>query len=124
MTPKKPATHDVKVKERNGTRTGIVGGAWANEDGSFSIRLNPGVRLSWDDDLFVTLWPRAEADDPEIFTHAAVVDRLRAIVDRPELNNWERHAFPSMLARVNGGNGLTTAMAAAIVKACKRLGVA
>jgi hypothetical protein len=54
----RPPTYVVKVKERNGPATALVGVAWDNDDGSFHIILNPCVVLAWNDDMHITLFPK------------------------------------------------------------------
>lgn len=131
MKPKR-ATHDVKIKEKHGKRSGTVGAAWVNDDGSFSIQLNAGVTLSWQDDVYITVWPRGEGveENPEVDLDddepgsRLYVERLIEIVSRPELlNKWEKSAFPNMLDQVTAGRDLTPAQRSAVAKACKRLGV-
>lgn len=51
--PSKP-THRIKAKLPAGKGSTIVGSAWANVDGSISIKLHPGVVLRWDDGLLLT----------------------------------------------------------------------
>jgi hypothetical protein len=55
------ADYNVRIKQRAGDkpRANTVGGAWKNADGSISIVLDVGVSLSWKDDLFIGLFPRA-----------------------------------------------------------------
>lgn len=54
----KRPTHDLKAVPRAGGRGGIVGAAWLNDDGSFSIQLNTGIALRWDDGLLLRAFPR------------------------------------------------------------------
>jgi len=51
---------DLRLKVRSRTNLdeqAVVGAAWTNPDGSVSIRLNPGVTLSWNDGLQITAFP-------------------------------------------------------------------
>jgi hypothetical protein len=50
----------VKVKERNSEARTQIGAAWAREDGSVTIKLNPCVVISWKDDVYITLYPRSK----------------------------------------------------------------
>jgi len=55
FVPRKP---DYKIKVQTPQkRSGEVGIGWLNQDGSVSIRLNPGVSLRWDDDLSIVAFP-------------------------------------------------------------------
>lgn len=54
--PVKP-THKIRVKVRDSDRTSDVGVAWDRGDGSFSLQLNIGTVLKWDDPLFISLFP-------------------------------------------------------------------
>lgn len=56
LVPKKP-THKLKAKLRDGSATNDVGVAWMRQDGSFSVQLNVGVSLRWDDPLILSLFP-------------------------------------------------------------------
>lgn len=47
----------IRAKQRNGAAGGTVGVGWKNENGSFSIALNVGIVLKWDDDLIITAFP-------------------------------------------------------------------
>jgi hypothetical protein len=52
--PSKP-THIIKAMVRaDEKKTGRVGAAWLNADGSISIHLDVGVTLSWNDGLMIT----------------------------------------------------------------------
>ena len=67
MSGKKP-THNLRIKERmahgeRAARKGTIGAGWQNEDGSFTISLNPGVVLSWSDDVHLGLFPRTDGGD-------------------------------------------------------------
>lgn len=54
--PVKP-THKIRVKVRDTDRSSDVGVAWDRGDGSFSLQLNIGTVLKWDDDLHISLFP-------------------------------------------------------------------
>ncbi len=54
--PLKP-THKIRAKVRDSDRTSDVGVAWDRGDGSFSLQLNIGTVLKWDDSLFISLFP-------------------------------------------------------------------
>lgn len=47
MSGKKP-THELCVKDLESQDRGKIGVAWENEDGSFTIRLNPCTSLTYD----------------------------------------------------------------------------
>lgn len=54
--PRKP-DYKIKAMTRPNVapkRDGVIGCAWANEDGSLSIRLDPFVTVSGGDDLIIT----------------------------------------------------------------------
>ena len=46
-----------------------VGAAWRTTSSAgvkgLSLRLNPGVRISWDDELWLTLWPNEDKRSEE-----------------------------------------------------------
>jgi hypothetical protein len=48
---------NLSVKPKDGRMGNKVGAAWKNDDGSISISLNVGVTLSWNDELFIGLFP-------------------------------------------------------------------
>jgi hypothetical protein len=48
---------NLSAKPRDGRPGNKVGAGWINDDGSISISLNIGVTLSWNDDLFLGLFP-------------------------------------------------------------------
>jgi hypothetical protein len=48
---------NLSAKPRDGRPGNKVGAGWINDDGSISIALNVGVTLSWNDDLFLGLFP-------------------------------------------------------------------
>ena len=56
-----------KLKE-DGASGSPVGAAWTTAPGprgaGISIKLNPGVRIGWDDELRLTLWPNVEWAEP------------------------------------------------------------
>lgn len=56
---KKP-DFNLSAKPRDGRLGGKVGAGWKNTDGSISIQLNVGVTLSWNDELFIGLFPAGE----------------------------------------------------------------
>lgn len=51
-----PDYHLKALNTRTGERTGKVGAAWENDDGSVSIKLDMFVTLAYDPDLLVTLF--------------------------------------------------------------------
>lgn len=51
-----PDYHLKALNTRTGERTGKVGAAWKNDDGSVSIKLDMFVTLMYDPDLLVTLF--------------------------------------------------------------------
>ena len=57
----KRPTHRIKALKPQTSETAKVynevGAGWVNDDGSFSISLNVGVTLSWNDGLTVTAFP-------------------------------------------------------------------
>ncbi len=65
MSAFKPRLPDyrIKVKTRveEGERyeAGEVGCAWQSDNGNITIKLNPGVVLSWNDGLVITAFPTA-----------------------------------------------------------------
>jgi hypothetical protein len=56
--------YKVSVKERNGSRKGVIGAAWLNENGSISIQLNPGTLLDYQTSLncHIKLFPYEHED--------------------------------------------------------------
>jgi hypothetical protein len=50
-------THRLKVLNKQTSQRAEVGAGWANEDGSFSIVLNPCVVLTDDPKYIITLFP-------------------------------------------------------------------
>lgn len=68
--PKRP-THTLKVAEpvpdgadAKAGRWTSAGVAWANNDGSLSIHLNPGIVLSWKDRLTIIAFPARPPQGP------------------------------------------------------------
>jgi len=51
-------THTLVVYERGGTQRCSAGVAWLEQNGSLTLKLNPGVRISWDDDVTLKLFPQ------------------------------------------------------------------
>jgi hypothetical protein len=69
MTDNKPKmpTHRLRIVTKKGVeprRTGTVGAAWQQEDGSFFIQLEAGVVLNWQDPVTLRLFPVADEDAP------------------------------------------------------------
>ena len=66
--PTKP-THRIKVQDKQTNASGVIGSAWLNASGSMSITLNPGVVLSWQDDVRITAFPvdskKLTTDEPD-----------------------------------------------------------
>jgi hypothetical protein len=48
---------NLSAKPKDGQPGCKVGAGWKNDDGSISIKLNVGTTLSWNDDLFLGLFP-------------------------------------------------------------------
>lgn len=60
-------THRLVIQEKNNKNSQTLAGvAWQNEKGWFSIRLNPGISLSYRDreDFFISLYPMTEGGGP------------------------------------------------------------
>ena len=64
IKPTRP-THVLMAKPMNGQKYSIIGAAWPmppfpgskDKGPSYRITLNPGVRISWDDELYFTIRP-------------------------------------------------------------------
>ena len=56
MAARKP-DFNLSAKPKDGQPGCKVGAGWKNDDGSISIKLNVGTTLSWNDDLFLGLFP-------------------------------------------------------------------
>jgi hypothetical protein len=48
---------NLSAKPKDGRPGNKVGAGWINDDGSISIALNVGTTLSWNDELFIGLFP-------------------------------------------------------------------
>ena len=57
--------YNVNAWNHNTDEKGRIGAAWANDDGTIGVKLNPFVRLDLSDDIQIMLFPR---DSPEEFT--------------------------------------------------------
>ena len=57
FVPRRPDMRLVLV-DRNHTKRRLEAGiAYKNEAGGFNLRLNPGVVIRWNDEVYLTLWP-------------------------------------------------------------------
>ena len=65
MASRTPDYHLKALNKRTGERTGKVGAAWRNEDGSVSIKLDMFVSLIYDPDLLLTLFVNDRPAAPE-----------------------------------------------------------
>lgn len=74
MSTKNP-DYILKVKPR-GEFQNVVGRAWSNSNGTFSIQLNTGVRLDWKDDVYILLAPKKKGKGEEIESESEFADRL------------------------------------------------
>ena len=63
FTPRRPE-YNVVVSEGPGHHWNRVGGAWLTDNGGFSIKLNPGVTLSWDDGLKIMMFSNEDTPPP------------------------------------------------------------
>jgi hypothetical protein len=71
FTPRQP-DFILAIKTKSGPeKKGRVGAGWKNDDGNITLQLNPGIVLSWKDDIFLSLFPadfkakRVEEPEPE-----------------------------------------------------------
>lgn len=64
LKPRKP-DYKLKVMDKTNKNNGTIGVAWLNQDGSVSIRINPGTFLHYNPNLAITLFPNdSEGYDP------------------------------------------------------------
>ena len=70
MSQGRPPDFRLSIKHRVTGAAGVVGAAWKDDRGFLSIRLNPGVVLSWQDDVYINLFPIE--DTPKFRTPRAV----------------------------------------------------
>lgn len=65
----KMPTHQLKLKSRDPDSPvqSTVGVGWLNSAGGISVKLNPGVSLSWllNDDFMLTVWPLEDEEDED-----------------------------------------------------------
>jgi hypothetical protein len=59
MSVGKRPDYFLTAKPKAGGRQNRIGVAWKADKGGISIKLSAGVRLAWDDELWVGLWPDA-----------------------------------------------------------------
>jgi hypothetical protein len=52
--------YNVSAKFKNTDFKGRIGGAWKNDDGTISVRLNAFITLKATEDLIITLFPADE----------------------------------------------------------------
>lgn len=57
MSNRKPDYRIAALNKRTDAKNGNIGGAWANPDGSISVRFEAFVVLEFGPDLVVTLFP-------------------------------------------------------------------
>lgn len=57
MSTGRPPDYKLSLKHRVTGVSGQVGAAWKDERGFLSVKLNPGVTLSWQDDVYLALFP-------------------------------------------------------------------
>ena len=55
VTTGRRPTHELRVKRRDSEDRGVVGVAWQNDNGTFSIKLRPCVVISSNDDVTILL---------------------------------------------------------------------
>lgn len=53
----RPPDYRLKVLDTGNDRHGVIGAAWANENGSISIVVDPGCALTYNPRLVATLFP-------------------------------------------------------------------
>ncbi len=57
----------LKVTDKSNTKNRThAGAAWLSDYDQLRIVLNPGVRLNWDDELWITLEPIDQDDPPRL----------------------------------------------------------
>ena len=82
MAGKRP-THELKVKDTETGDSGKIGVAWANDDGSFSIRLEPCTVISYEAmrGKVMTLFPIKTEKEWEEFRSRKGADRRKTADD-------------------------------------------
>lgn len=60
MSAKRKPDYRLKAMNKATDAKAEVGAAWSNTDGSISIVLNPFVRLDYNTDLVLTMFPAAK----------------------------------------------------------------
>lgn len=61
MSAGRRPTHELRVKRRDSADQGVVGVAWQNDNGTFSIKLRPCVVISSNDDDVTILLTKIES---------------------------------------------------------------
>lgn len=68
LKPRKP-DYKLKVMDKTNKNTGAIGVGWMNQDGSISLRINPGTFLHYNPNLAIMLFPNdSEGFDPTAAT--------------------------------------------------------
>ena len=75
FTPGVPDFELVITSKKHTKQKNYAGVAYKNAKNGFTLRLKPGVTISWDDEVYLTLWPvgtkradidKAHADDNDL----------------------------------------------------------
>jgi hypothetical protein len=88
-------THELKLLDTDSGDTSIVGVAWAKENGTVSLKLNPGVVLSYDNlkGKFLTLFRVRSKEEWDVY-HEEKRQREKAEAEgKPDyvgVKNWKK----------------------------------
>ncbi len=73
------------VDKDNKKHKTVAGAAWSNDFGGYALKLNPGIVLKWDDEVYLNLNPR--------MTRAEYVrmerERTERVLDESDLSYYE-----------------------------------
>ena len=64
MTGRKPSHYLKALDKATDEKSGRIGAAWVNRDGTISIKLDPFVTLNGGNDLVLTLFPNDDFAEP------------------------------------------------------------
>lgn len=104
LKPSRP-THELKLLDTSSGDTAIVGVAWAKENGTISLKLNPGVVLSYDNlkGKYLTLF-RTRTEEEWAAHHAAKKKREeedRQNPSQPEKYPSWKEKYPDYVRKIH-----------------------